>query len=181
MKRFIALVLVLMALPCGVVRAGGIGVGVFGGRSYPVLQQDAGNGTLVGVRAPVHIVPFAALEPYYASTSLSDKVTSVAGVDYRRQGFDEKVYGVNAMFAAGGPLSFYPLVGVGKTSLTRAGFDRSFTSYNVGFGLGISPVPKLSVDLRAELQAVVDGQTTRKFGNATAGVSYSLFGLPGLP
>ena len=35
---------------------------------------------------------------------------------------------------------------------------------------------KLGVDLRGELNAVVTGDTSRKFGNLTAGVSYALFG-----
>jgi hypothetical protein len=178
MKRHIALGIVLLALSCGVAHAGGIGVGVFGGQSYPVLQDDSGNGTLFGVRVPVRIVPFVAVEPYYASTSLSDKATTVAGVSYTRQGFDEKVYGANVMFATGGPLSFYPFVGYGRTSFERPGYDRTFTSYNAGFGMGISVVPKVSFDVRGELQAVVDGHTTRKFGNATVGLSYSLFSVP---
>jgi len=181
MKRLIALALVVLASQPVLARAGGLGVGVFGGESYPVLQDDTGNGTLVGVRVPLKLVPFVTIEPWYASSSLSDKVTSVAGLDYTRQGFDEKIYGVNAMFATGGPLSFYPIVGIGQASLKRAGYDQTLTSYNAGIGIGISPLPKFSIDLRAEAQAVVDGQTTRKFGNATAGVTYHLLGLPGLP
>jgi hypothetical protein len=178
MKRSLSLaLLLLLALPCAS-RAASIGVGVFGGETWPVLQDDAGKGTLVGVRAPIKLVPFFRVEPYYASTSLADKVTNVAGVTYTRQGFDEKTYGVNAMLAAGGPVSFYPYAGVGRTSLSRSSFDKTLTTYNLGAGFGFSAVPKLSVDVRGELQAVVDGQTTRKFANATAGLSYSLFSLP---
>jgi len=178
MKRLFALTLVLLALPLAAAHAGGIGVGVFGGRSYPVLQDDVGNGTLYGVRVPVKVVPMFALEPYYASSTLSDKVTNIAGIEITNPGFDEKIYGINAMFAMGGPLSFYPLVGYGRTSLQRPGYDRTFTSYNAGFGMSVSPAPKLSLDLRGELQAIVDNGTTRKFGNATVGFTYSLFSMP---
>lgn len=178
MKRLFALTLVLLAASSSVVSARGIGVGVFGGRSYPVLQDDAGNGTLFGARAPIHMVPFVSVEPYYASTSLSDKVTNVAGVNFTRQGFDEKVYGVNMMFATGGPLSFYPIVGYGRTTLQRTNYNKTFTSYNAGFGMSVSPVPKMSFDVRGELQAVMDGNTTRKFGNGTVGLTYSLFSIP---
>ncbi len=178
MKRLIVLLLVLSVLPCGIARAGGVGVGIFGGMTYPMLQQDAGNGRLLGVRAPLHVVPFLAVEPWYASTSLSDKVTTVAGVSYTAPGFDEKVYGLNVMFAMGGPLSFYPLVGIGRATLSGSGFSKDVTSYNGGFGMSVSPVPKVSLDLRGEMQAVVDGGTTRKFGNATLGLTYSLFSLP---
>ena len=85
MKRLIALALVVLASQPVLARAGGLGVGVFGGESYPVLQDDTGNGTLVGVRVPLKLVPFVTIEPWYASSSLSDKVTSVAGLDYTRQ------------------------------------------------------------------------------------------------
>jgi opacity protein-like surface antigen len=82
------------------------------------------------------------------------------------------------MLTAGGPISFYPYAGVGRTSLKRSGFDKTLTTYNLGAGLGFSAVPKLTLDVRGELQAIVDGQTTRKFANATAGLSYSLFSIP---
>ena len=47
-----------------------------------------------------------------------------------------------------------------------------------GFGLGISPMPKLTVHVRGELQMAVDGGTSRKFGNVTLGASYALFSMP---
>jgi len=178
MKRCIASALVLLALTSGVARAGGISLGAFAGMSYPVLQEDAGKGTLIGVRAPVRLVPFVVVEPFWGSTKLGDKVTTVADVSYTREGFDETAYGANVMFAMGGPLSFYPVVGVGRTTLKRPGFEQSFTTYDGGLGLRVAPIPKFGIDLRAEMQAIVDGETTRKFGNFTAGLSYSLFGLP---
>lgn len=177
MKRIVVSALALL-LWAGNARAGGIGLGAFAGMSYPVLQDDTGEGALVGLRAPVSVVPMLTVEPFYASSRLADKVTMVADVPYAREGFDERAYGVNLMLATGGPLSFYPFAGIGKTTLERTGFESTFTTYDVGVGLSVSPLPKLSVDLRAELQAVVDGDVTRKFGNATAGVSYRLFGLP---
>ena len=54
MRKLFALTFVLLAVSSSIVHAGGIGVGVFGGRSFPVLQDDSGNGTLFGVRAPLH-------------------------------------------------------------------------------------------------------------------------------
>ncbi len=115
MKRLIALALALAcasAIPAG---ARGIGVGAFGGMSYPVLQEDVGNGTMYGVRVPVNIVPLLSVEPYWASSKLGDKVTSLGGIDYTREGFDESAYGANVMLATGGPVSFYPFAGAGRT------------------------------------------------------------------
>jgi hypothetical protein len=178
MKRLIACVLAAACLSAAPAHAIGIGIGAFGGMSYPVLQDDTGNGTLYGVRVPVNVVPFLSVEPYWSSSKLGDKVQNIGGIDFTRAGFDETAYGANLILATGGPLSFYPLAGIGKTTLKRPGLDTSYTTYNAGFGIGISAIPKLTIHIRGELQAVVDGQTTRKFGNATAGVSYSFISLP---
>ncbi len=178
MRRFIALLLVLTAVTAATARAGSIGVGAFAGTSTPVLQDDTGNGTLFGVRVPVKLVPLITVEPYYASSSLGDKTQTIAGIDYTRSGFDVTSYGANALLTMGGPVSFYPFAGVGQTKLKRDPIDDSFTSYSFGLGVGFSPVPKVTIDLRGELQAVVDGEASRKFGNATLGVSYALFSMP---
>jgi len=178
MKRLFALTLALLVATAGIAGAGSLGIGGFAGMSYPVLQHDTGNGMLYGLRAPVKLVPFVTLEPYYATTNLNDKVTNVAGIDLTQAGFDEKAWGVNLLLAAPGPLSFYPLAGYGQTTLSRTGFDRTMTTWNAGFGVSFAAVPKVSINLRGELQAVVDGSDTRKFGNATVGASYALFGLP---
>ena len=58
------------------------------------------------------------------------------------------------------------------------GSDLSLTTYNFGLGLGISPAPKVSIHIRGELAAAVDGEASRKFANATVGVSYALFSAP---
>jgi len=179
MRRILALMLATMVLSAGVVHAGSVGIGAFAGMSIPVLQDDTDSGALYGVRVPVKLVPLVTVEPYYAASNLGDKTTTVAGLSYTRQGFDETAFGANAMLTMGGPVTFYPLAGIGQTKLKRDGFDESFTSYNVGLGLGISPMPKVSIHIRGELQMVsLDGGTSRKFGNATIGASYALFSMP---
>ena len=178
MKRMWALTIALLALSAGVATAGSVGVGVFAGQSIPVLQDDAGDGTMFGVRVPIHLVPLLAIEPFYASTSLGDKTTTLAGVSYTRSGFDEKEYGANVLLSMGGPVQFFPFAGIGQTELKRPGNDLKLRTYDFGLGFGVSPMPKLSIQLRGELQAVVDGDTSRKFGNATLGASYALFSMP---
>ncbi len=178
MKKLLALSLLALALSASAAWAGSIGVGAFAGMSFPVLQEDVDKGTLFGLRAPVKLVPLFTVEPYFASSTLGEATETVADIEYTREGFEEKAFGVNAMLTLGGPVSFYPFVGVGQTSLKRTGFDDSFTTYNMGLGLGLSPAPKISVHIRGELQAVVDGEASRKFGNATVGVTYALFSMP---
>jgi hypothetical protein len=179
MKRLLALTLVLLAVTAGAASAASIGVGPFAGTSIPVLQDDVAQGMMFGLRAPVKLVPLVTVEPYYASSSLGDKDVTIAGLTYTRQGFDEKAFGLNAMLTMGGPVQFYPIVGLGSTKLTRTGSsDLSLTTYNAGFGLGISPMPKLTVHIRGELQMAVDNGASRKFANVTLGASYALFSMP---
>lgn len=178
MRRILLAATACFALSAGVARAGSIGVGPYGGVSFPVLQEDVEHGTLFGVRVPVKLVPMITVEPYYASTALGDKTVDVGGISMTRAGFDETGFGANVMLTLGGPVSFYPFAGLGSTKLERSGSSDSFTTYNFGLGLGISPAPKITVHIRGELQAVVDGEASRKFGNATIGASYSLFSIP---
>lgn len=178
MKRLLALTIALLAAPAGDARAVSIGIGAFGGMSFPVVQEDVSQGGLFGLRVPVKLVPLFTAEPYFASGSLGDKDETIGGITYTREGFDETAFGLNAMLTTGGPVQFYPYAGIGSTRLERSGTDASLTTYNVGLGLGLSPVPRVSVHLRGELQMAVDGDASRKFGNVTLGASYALFSLP---
>jgi hypothetical protein len=192
MRRLVALALAFACVTAVPARAGGIALGAFGGMTYPVVQKDTGNGTLYGVRAPVSLVPFLTVEPYWASSSFADKQLTLGPVSYTRSGFDETAYGVNVLVASGGPLSFYPFAGLGRATLKSGGASQAYTTYDGGFGVGVSIVPKLSFHLRGEFQAVMcdpttrtfgdvtitEGKTTRKFASVTAGVTYSLLGLP---
>ena len=178
MRKLHLLALVALVLTAGAARAASIGVGVFGGASAPVLQDDQAQGTMFGVRAPVKLVPLIAVEPFYASTALGDKTITVGSASLTRDGSDVTTYGLNAMLTMGGPIVFYPFAGIGEAKFKRTGQDQEFTSYQVGFGLGLSPLPKLSLDLRGELQAAVDGDVSRKMVNVTVGASYAIFSLP---
>ena len=178
MKRLLALMLVLLAASAGTAGAGSIGIGAFAGMSFPVVQEDVAQGSTFGLRFPVKLVPLVTIEPYYASGSLGDKDEAIGGFTYTREGFDETAYGLNAMLTMGGPVQFYPFAGIGSTKLERTGSDLSLTTYNAGFGLGISPMPTLTVHLRGDFQMAVDGEASRKFGNVTLGASYALFSMP---
>jgi opacity protein-like surface antigen len=178
MKRVILAASLAVALAGSSAQAGSIGVGAFGGLSIPIVQSDVAQGTMFGVRVPVKLVPLIAVEPYYASSKLGDAEEDILGVTYTREGFDATAFGVNAMLTMGGPLQFYPFAGIGQTKLERTGSDLSLTTYNFGMGLGISPAPKISVHIRGELAAAVDGEASRKFANASIGLSYALFSAP---
>ena len=178
MKRLLVIALVAFAFVASTAHAGSIGVGAFGGVSVPVLQEDQDQGSLFGIRVPVKLVPLFTVEPFYSKGKLGDKTVTIGGLGLTREGFDVTTYGLNAMLTLGGPISFYPYAGIGTAKFKRTGQDQSWTSYNFGLGISLSPIPKVSVDLRGELQAAVDGDVSRKMVNVTLGASYSIFSMP---
>ena len=181
MKRIVPVVLLALVLGAGTASAIGvsIGGGVFGGVSIPVLQDDAKQGTIYGVRVPVSLLPLLKVEPYWATTSPGDEEETFGGLSYTRDGGKVTAYGVNALLALGGPVRFYPFAGIGTHKLTRTGADDlSKIGYNFGLGLGLSLIPKFDVDVRGELNMITLGETSRKFANVTAGVSYHFLSLP---
>jgi hypothetical protein len=179
MKRIAAILLLGLALSAGAAQAAGVGVGVFGGTSFPVVQEDVRAGAVYGVRLPVSVVPLVRLEPFWARTRPGDVEGTFGGLAYTRDGGEISVFGLNAMLATGGPLRFYPFAGIGSYKLTRAAADDlTKVGYDAGAGLGLSPLPKLEVDLRAEFVVIPLDETSRKFVNVTLGASYHFLNLP---
>ena len=182
MKQFLACLLVAFAglVTCvGGARAGSVGLGAYVGTSVPVVQADEDRGPLYGLRVPIKLVPAFTVEPFYSSSSLGNKTIDIApGVSATLEGSDVTSYGLNALLTLGGPVTFYPFAGIGQATFKRTGQDETFTSYSFGLGLGVSPAPKFTIDLRAEMQAAVEGDVSRKMGNFTLGASYALFNLP---
>jgi hypothetical protein len=181
MKRIIPLVSLALVLGAGAAGAVGlkIGGGAFGGLSLPVLQDDSKQGTIFGLRLPVSVLPLLTVEPFWVTTSLGDAEETFGGLPYTRDGGKVTAYGVNALLMMGGPVRFYPFVGVASHKLTRkAAEDLTKVGYDFGLGLGLSVIPKLDVDLRGELDMITLGETSRKFANVTAGVSYHFLSLP---
>ncbi len=189
MKRFLALALLASAMASGAAQAGpvGVSIGVFGGLSVPVLQDVSTSsfspsdafgptGSQIGVRVPVHAIPVFTLEPYYAKSNYKDRTDTIGGISYTRAGFDGKSYGLNAILGSpdGSGFHFFPYFGLGKTKLTRTGEEINKTGYNFGLGIGMSPAQKISVQVRGEFAMVATGDTSRKFTNATVGLTYSL-------
>ena len=177
MKRILALALAGTLLGAGLAHAGNIGLGGFGGWAIPVLQEDQDQGSVYGLRAPLSFTPLLTVEPYWSSSALGDQTVNVGGVDFTREGSDVTTFGANVLLTTGGPVRFYPYAGIGSVKYERTGQDETFTSYSFGLGLGFTPAPKVSLDLRGELQAATKDQVSRKTANVTVGVSYALFNL----
>lgn len=164
-------------LAASAAHATGVGVGVYGGLSFPVLQGDVKSGSIVGVRAPISILPIVTAEPFYASSKLGDAEETLGGITYKRDGFDQTAYGLTAMFGHPGGMGvhFFPFAGIGKYKLERDGSaDIDDVGYTLGLGLGVGATPKVSLQIRGQLELVKTGDTSRKFGNVTGGLTYSL-------
>jgi hypothetical protein len=129
---------------------------------------------MFGVRVPVSVSSMLTIEPYYMTSSL-DEVTEDLGdppVEYTRDGFDMKSIGANVILFGG---KFYPFVGLGSYSLKRDGSeDIEELGWNFGLGLGLPVTEKIRLDVRGEVDMIVTDDTSRKFGAATAGLTYML-------
>ena len=189
MKRILAVALLATALASGAAQATpiGVSVGAFIGTSTPILQDvstssfspgDAfgESGAQWGFRVPVHAVPVVTLEPYYAKASYGDRDETIGGITYTREGYDAKSFRLNAILGNpdGSGFHFFPYVGIGKTKLTRTGEEINKAGYNFGLGIGISPAQKISIQVRTEFSMVATGDTSRKFGTLSAGLTYRL-------
>ena len=153
--------------------------GVFGGMSFPVVQDDQGQGSIFGARIPVRLASILAVEPFYSTSALGDKTIETSpGFSVTREGSDVTSYGVNALFPFGTKTLLYPYAGIGRARFERSGEDETFTSYDVGLGLGVTLIPKLMLDMRGELQVASSGDTSRKMFNVTLGATYSIFSTP---
>ena len=97
MKRLFSAAALMLMLAAGAAHATGVGAGVYGGLSYPLLQDDVASGTLYGLRAPIALVPMITVEPFYASSALGDAEEVLGGLSYTREGFDQTAYGVSVM------------------------------------------------------------------------------------
>lgn len=182
MRRNLLLALLLAAaLPVGAASAATVGITGFGGVSIPIVNDMAEQGTQFGIRVPVGVLPWLAVEPFWATSGMGEVEETFGGSSYTRDGGDVTSFGVNARLfgASAGTVRFYPFIGLASNKITREGSDDvSEMGYQGGLGIGFTPMPKFSIDLRGELNAIVTGDTSQKFGNVTLGVTYDIVGLP---
>jgi opacity protein-like surface antigen len=182
-KRFlsiaaVAVVLCLVATPpvmAGPMGLAKLGVGAYGVTAFPVVQDDAGTGTLLGARVRLGLVPILMLEGSYTKFNLGDK--DVSGTNITLQAPEESTWSINAMLRSSGVgFSMYLTGGIGTTKLKvpQAG-DESKATYNVGIGaeIGLGPV---SLDLSPRLYIInnADG-ASRKNLAGLAGLTYYFF------
>lgn len=154
----------------------GVGLGAFAGGCFAVAQDDAGSGFIWGVRAPVRMLKLLTIEPFYQSGSLSDVEEDFGGTTTTIPGFDVSAFGANAIIGTlgGAGINFYPYIGIGSFDLSQSGESSdSNTGWIFGFGIGLPPISKFSIQLRVEVDAVNQDDSTRKFGVVSGGLNYN--------
>jgi hypothetical protein len=181
MRQNLVAVALALALVAGPAAAADIGLGAFGGLSIPVVNEASEQGSQFGVRFPIHLVPMLDVEPYFSKSALGDGEVDAGGFTYTRDGGDVTSYGVNALISFGAASFFrlFPIVGLGSYKIERDGAEEiSKAGYNFGLGFGISPIPKLSLSVRGELNVIPTDETSQKFAGVTVGAAYSLISVP---
>ena len=177
-KRFVAALLALALIPCAA-RAGsiGVGVGAFGGVNIPVLMDNATTGPVFGIRVPVRLIPMLTVEPFWATSALGDATQDFGALGSEtRDGGTYSTFGVNAALTAGGlGFKMFPYAGIGSGKYEQTGVN-TLTDTAVDFGLGFNfgLLPNIALDLRGEFDALLTGDTTRKFASVNAGLTYRL-------
>jgi hypothetical protein len=176
MRRISILTAAFLALAAAIATAGPIrlGAGVYGGVSVPVLNDLSKEGAQYGFRIPVELSNLFTVEPYYTTANLGDVTQTVSGIDYTRDGGDLKNFGVNALVTFGTSFSFYPWGGLGSYKISRSGADDiSKMGYQFGLGFGLGFNPSLKLHIRGGLDVVPTNETSQKFAEANAGLSYA--------
>jgi hypothetical protein len=188
MRASLVLGLVALLLTAGAAWATDIGIGVYGGPSFPVLMQDTGSGTVFGARVPIKPSGFPfTFEPYVGFTKMGEgkQTIDIDGYDYgplTRAAYSGTTFGANVLLASpmGAGIKFFPFAGIGTNKFTRDGSpDLSEIGYTFGLGLGAGITSQISLIARGEVNMVKTGETSRKFANATVGLTYGLFGSSG--
>ncbi|MEY4374317.1 MAG: hypothetical protein RL760_483 [Candidatus Eisenbacteria bacterium] len=178
MKRILVLALLAGALFADRTFAAGVSLGLSAGISSPSETVEGENGSYFSVSAPVRLVPLVTVEPFFAQSRLGDQDVSVPPISLVLKGATLSTVGARVALTFGGPVSVYPYLGVGYTNYDHLGFKESAVSYLGGLGVGVSIVPKLRLDARAEQHTVSLDQRSVGVFNLSLGVSTPIVSLP---
>jgi opacity protein-like surface antigen len=174
--------LLLIALPA-TGGAMGFAVGPYAGYNVTILQDDAGNGPLFGLRAKISALPALAVEPWFTMITEGDADHEEAGIEFTQEGGSIQSFGVNA--SLGGyrtmpGLGFYATGGIGMYMLKPEQDYKDETTrfgLNLGTGFVVKVLPQLDLDASARLIAItLEGGGSRKSLGIHAGLNY-YFGM----
>jgi hypothetical protein len=172
LAMLIGVVATAAGAPLGI---GQTGIGGYGLTHVPILQDDAGTGTLYGLRGRFGVLPVLQAEASITIMKGGDEDVRVDGQTITLAAPDMTSFALNGLFKMGGgvPVSTYFTAGVGWTTLRIAGADDTTEpTFNIGAGaeLGLGPV---SADVGPRLFIInTAGGASRKNIGLLVGVNY---------
>lgn len=155
-----------------------LGVGVFGGLTLPIVQDDQKSGTVFGFYGRLKLIPILVFEPNISFAKYGDP-DPISGVNLGIVGSKVTSFGVDAVLGAGpGAPGMTPFFfgGIGSYSIKNddTDFDESAIGFSGGLGLGFNlGMLDLNVRGRAIVIPLEDGGS-KKSATATVGLSYVL-------
>ncbi len=170
---------VLLLLLVSAAHAGDIklGAGAAGGMTFPVAQDDQGNGTAFEVRGIIELIPAVIVEPNLNFVQYGEPdLAIVSGLD----GSKVTGYGVDALL--GGAigrtgLAPYGMVGAGiyKTKRDQTLEDNSDFGWSAGFGVMFGLTPQFGIDVRGRMLVInSEGGGSKKAATVTGGLNFYL-------
>ncbi len=171
---------VLLLLLVSAAHAGDIklGVGAAGGVTFPVAQDDQGNGTAFELRGIVELIPAVIVEPNLNLVRYGEPDMTSIGIPGGVDGADVTGYGVDALLGGAigkSGLSAYGMVGAGiyKTKQDQFDVDNSDFGWSAGFGLLVGLTPQFGVDVRGRMLVVnSEGGGSKKAATVTGGLNF---------
>jgi hypothetical protein len=184
MRKASILAALALVLAAPTAHAVTVGVGGYGGLSFPIVNDLSDQGSVFGVRVPVGVSPMFTIEGFYSQQGMGDVEETFGGTtSFTRDVGDVTGFGANVLLNLGGSgsVGFFPYGGIGSYKIERSGAEEvSEVGYNFGLGIGfaVPSVVGLSFDVRGEAVMIATGETSQKFGNVTAGVTYKFYSTP---
>jgi hypothetical protein len=181
MKKIVAVIglLILTAVPSALAQSGlKLGAGAFAGISFPLIQDDQGQGMEYGFKGRCGFGSLLTLEPYVSFVKWGEP-DAIEGIDLGIDGSKVTSFGVEALLGNGpGAAGISPFFMLGggsyKVKNEDTGYESSKLGWSVGLGVGISLMKGIGLDLRGK--AIVAPQEeggSKKAVGAVAGINYS--------
>lgn len=158
-------------------------LGVYAGPNFPVVQDNAKSGYLLGAKLRIasNSLPIA-LEPYITLFPYNDKDVIIQGNETTQDGGQLSSLGINSIFGVGNAFNilgvhYYTTLGIGYYKYSRE-HTNDIEKFGYNFGIGGEYVfSNLSLDINGKFHIVAENQETsrslKNFGVYT-GVNYYL-------
>jgi hypothetical protein len=169
----------LLLLAATSAQAQKLGAGIFVGMNIPVVQDDAGSGTVFGFRGQFQAIPLIRVEPHLSFIKNGDYDAPGIGGPFSLDGGKLTSFGLNGILGTpmGGPgLGIGLVAGIGSYKYKVEGYeDDTRVGYSGGLdlSLGLTGAP-VKLNGRGELLVLpLEDGGSRKHALLTVGAIYS--------